>query len=297
MPDEFQNIKELEQELIASQLLDLRIKANDGRNPIQKIVDFYAVKASLYDDPRRLEKMLNDIKEAYRSYLKTANITGKVLAKKSIMKFLATSENRDKIQRQLRLISKASARQAERRLDLAFTELEKEAMILKADLKIFKKNATIAGFSPKEQLSQLVESGRNKDGIAQGFAQKVKSTTAAAVRREQSAAKIDEYLKVAKDNEQWVWITVSSKPCPDCSERAGKILPYDRWVNMGLPGMGRTICGRACKCDVMPVSIADEKHPTIREFTLNTRDLVLTTASEQRILEAKKNQYNLLKRK
>jgi hypothetical protein len=43
------------------------------------------------------------------------------------------------------------------------------------------------------------------------------------------------------------------------------------------------------------VSIADKKFPTVREFNIDSKKLVLTTASEERILEAKKNQYNYKK--
>ncbi len=295
--NELQAIKALEYEMIQDQLLEIRIKSIDGRNPIQGIVNKYAATASLYSNPFKLQAMIDEIELSLNRLIKTTNYTGRILGKKAIQTYLEKSERIDRTQRQLRIISNANASQAARRLDLAMLELKKEVGIFKADIDIFAANAKIAGFSKKETLAQLVRAGADKDGIAQGFAKRVKSVAVAARRREKSAAEIGELSKQAKPNEMWVWITISKGPCPDCQIRAGKILPFDRWVKMGLPGSGKTICGKYCRCKLKPASIADKQHPTVREFNLDTDKLVLTTASEERVLRAKKNQYDLLKEK
>ncbi len=294
--NELQNIKALEDELIAAQQLEIRIKSTDGRNPIQAIVNTYAVKSSLYSDPAKLKAMVIDLRAALKRYVNTANITGRILGKKAVEKFLLESEKRDIAQKQLRLINQANKRQAERRLSTVYMELEKEAGILKADIALFKANARIANFTAKEQLAQLVIAGKEKEGLAQGFAKRMKRVAVDASRREKEASRIAEFSKTAKPNEQWVWIAVSTRPCPDCGERAGKILTLERWERMGFPGSGRTICGRSCRCTLRPVSIADKEFPTVREFHFDKDKLVLTTASELRVLEAKKNQYDLLKK-
>jgi hypothetical protein len=294
---ELQAINALGAELIAAQQLEIRLKADDGNNPIQRLVDKFAATASLYDDPNRLKKLISELELTQRQIIKSANITGRILGKKAVASYLDNSERRNVALRKLRLIKLSNAKQAERRLKVATLELRKEAGVFSADINIFKANAKIAGFSDKEILSQLVIAGRDKTGFAQGFAKRVKSINVAAERREKSSSEIDEYRKTALENELWVWVTVSVKPCPDCMERAGKVLPIDRWEKMGLPGSGRTICGRFCRCKLFPESIGEDKFPTVKEFNFNRDKLVLTTASEQRILEAKKNKFNFIKEK
>ena len=292
MSNELQNIKALEQELIEAQRLDFFIKSTDGRNPIQKIVDKYAGLASLYSDPAKLQRLIEELEDALEKYITSANITGRILGKKAMDKFLLKSEIQDRTQKEMRKIILMNQKDAEKRLKLALTELQKEATIFKYDIDIFVQNAKIAGFTEKEILMQLVRAGNDKAGIAQGLAERTKSITAAAVRREKTAAEIEEYKKYAGDDELWVWITISATPCPDCQERAGKVLTMDRWENMGIPGAGRTICGRFCRCKLVPESIADKQFPNVREFNIDTKKLVLTTASEERVLEADRNKFN-----
>jgi len=289
MSDELQNIAELEEELIAQQRLEIRIKADDGRNPYQKLIDSKAIQTGLYTNPKKLSELILDLQLSLDRSIKNSNIQGRILGKKALEKFLTESERRDITDRALRLINKANAKRVKNRLELAYLELQKEAGILQSDIAIFKANAKLAGFTDREILAQLVRDGANKSGIVQAFTKRVKSNAVAAVRREKSASEIDEYRKVAKAGELWQWIAISSKPCPDCGERAGKVLTLDRWGRMGFPGGGRTICGRFCRCKLMPLSIAEERFPTIKTFNFDPNKLVLTTASEERVLKAKKN--------
>ena len=131
--------------------------------------------------------------------------------------------------------------------------------------------------------------GKDKTGVAQAFAKKSKQVAVDAVRRERSAAEIDAYRKVTRANEKWEWINISTKPCPDCDARGGRVMTIERWERMGFPGSGRTICGRACKCRLIPYSIAEERFPDTKAFTFDSKNLVLTTASEERSLKAKSN--------
>ena len=288
MADELQNIKDLEAQLIISLEQEQKILADDGRNPYQNIVDKYAVGASLYSDPERLQKMIDELKAALKRTLKNARTTGRVLGKNAIEKFLEKSEIRDRTQKALRIINNMNERRAAKRTQLALLELQNKVGVLKSDIAEFKLNSNIAGFTKKETLSQLVFEGKEKAGIAQEFAKKAKRVAVDAVRRERSAAEIDEYRKIAKQNQLWQWIAVSTKPCPDCDARAGRTLPIEQWERMGLPGSGRTICGRACKCLLMPDNVADERFPNTKAMTFDSKNLVLTTASEERTLKSKK---------
>ncbi len=287
MPDD---IAGLEQELIESQILELRILANDGRNPIQSIVNSYAGTASLYSDPAQLQRMIDELKKSLSRYITNSNVTGRIMGKKAINKFLEESEIRDRTQKALADIPKLNTERAAKRTKLAFMELEQNKNILKSDIALFKQNAKIAGFNNKEILSQLVIEGKDKTGVAQAFAKKSKQVAVDAVRRERSAAEIDMYRKVAKPNENWQWIAISAKPCPDCNARAGRVMIIDRWEKMGFPGSGRTICGRACKCRLIPYPIAEERFPDTKAYNFDSKNLVLTTASEERSLKAKSNQ-------
>lgn len=289
---EVQNIKELEDELLQWQQLEIMLKSTDGREPIQKIINSYGTLASLYLNPDKMQKMIDEIKEAMKKYIEQSGYKGKILGKKAVEKYLLESERKDWSQKALAIISRTNERQAARRLDLALMQLEKEAGILKADINIFMAQAKIAGFTEKQILGQLVQAASDKVGIVDGFSKRVKSLTEAAMIREKSAKETDEYKKESLPDEEWVWITISASPCPDCQERAAKILPMDRWEKIGIPGAGRTICRQFCRCKLIPASIADRRFPNIREFNIDSEKLVLTTASEARVLEAKKNQYN-----
>ena len=271
---EFQTIEILQDELIELANTETAMNAVDGRNPIQKIVDTYAVKTALYSDPKKLKEMISLMEIALKNYVKKANIKGRLLAKKSLERYLEDSEKRDITQRQLRLINQASERQAQRRLRISLMELQKEHNILKADIDIFKANAINAGFSAKDSLRQLVIAGKDRDGIVQGFAKRIKKINVAAMRRERSAAKIVEYEKQAKPKEEWQWITISSKPCPDCEARAGKTMPLDQWRKLGLPGAGRTICGAYCKCELIPFPVSEDLFPTVKVFDWETKKQV-----------------------
>ena len=288
MPDELQNIKDLESQLIIAIEQEGRILADDGRNPFQRTVDGFAVRSTLYSDPKRLQKMIEELRASLKRTLQIANDKGRILGKKSIEKFLQESELRDRTQKALADIIRLNDRRAAKRTRLAFLELQNTGGILKSEITEFKLNADIAGFTNKEILSQFVIAGKEKTGIAQGFAKRAKRVAVDAVRRERSSAEIDEFRKIAKPNALWEWIAISAKPCPDCDARAGRTLPIDQWERMGLPGSGRTVCRRSCKCLLMPKSISDERFPNSKAMTFDTKSLVLTTASEERTLKSKK---------
>lgn len=289
-PKEFQTLTFLQDELIELSQIEKNMKAIDGRNPVQKIADFYAVKSSLYSDPKKLSKMIESLEAVLKAYMKKANTKGRLLAEKQLERYLSASEARDITQKQLRKIALESNSASKARLKLELMKLGKEKGILSADIAIFKSEAKLAGFTDKQALRQLVIAGKDKTGIVQGFAKRIKQINVAAVRREKSAAEIAQYKKSAKPNEPFQWITISSKPCPDCEARAGKVMLLPRWEQMGLPGAGRTVCGAHCKCKLIPISISEDLFPTVKVYDWDPNNQVLTTASEARQLNAMKNQ-------
>jgi len=287
---ELENIKDLEAEIIADLRAEISILADDDRNTINKIINTYNGKSLLYSSPEMLERMIDDLSKALENYIKINNVKGKLLSKKAIEKFISKQETIALTAKKLRLINALSVKKAAQRLKIATMELTKEKNILKSDISIFMENAKLAGFTEKEILSQLVLAGKDKSGLIQGFKTRVKSVTNMAGRREKAASKIDEFLKIASPQEDWQWITVSEKPCPDCELRAGKVMSYNRWLEMGIPGSGRTICGKFCRCNLIPYNISNELFPTVKVFDVDRKKLVLTTGSEERVLRAQKNQ-------
>lgn len=287
---ENQTIQSLEAELIEAQKLEVNMKSDSDNNPVQKVVNTHAIKLSLYSDKAKIKKLRDELSIVLKSYVKNAHIKGRMLAKKSLDRYLEESAKRDITQKKLRLIALASEKQAQRRLSVSLMKLEKETNVLNADIAIFLAESKVAGLKQKEILKQLVMAAKNKTGIVQGFANRIKQINVAAVRRERSDAEISEYKKQTKPNEQWQWITVSSKPCPDCEARAGRVMNIAGWNKIGTPGSGRTICGAYCKCKLIPFSVAEDLFPTVKVFDWDEKKQVLTTASEARQLRALKNQ-------
>lgn len=287
---ENQSIKFLEQELIDAQILEFNMRAIDKKNIVEKLVTRAAVTSGLYTNQSELIKLSNELKMVLKGYAKQANSTGKILAKKSLDRFLTESETRDITQRKLRLISQATESQAKRRLAVSYLEIDKEIGILKADIDIFKKRSAIAGFTTKDTIKNLIIAAKEKEGFSVGFSKRIKQINVAAVRRERSSAEIAEYEKKALPGEKWQWISISGKPCPDCEARAGRVFSLPEWRKLGTPGSGRTICNVYCKCKLIPFSVSEDLFPTVKVFDWDTNKQVLTTASEARRLKALSNQ-------
>ena len=279
-------LKAIEDELNRQQRIDVRLNGDD--NAVQKVVDKMAVDPVIYVSSSAIKKVIDELSEIIQGIAEAGGIRGKLLGEKAINRFFEDTERRQLTAKQLRATNALNAKQAARRADLYYMQLQKEAGILQADIEIFKANARIAGFNNHEIVRQLVRAGGDKAGLAQGFAKRAKSISVAAQRREMQARKIETYRDVTPPKTLWQWIAISVKPCPDCDIRAGRVLTLAEWEEMGLPGSGRTICGAFCRCDLYPMPVADELFPEVKTFAYNKGDGVLTTASEARKIRAKK---------
>lgn len=288
MATEDQNIQALADALQRNQEIEIGIQG--PRSAMQQIITQYATIPSLYTDPAKLDALIRELEDVLERYVARANARGSAAASRAIADFMERAERRQLTTIQLDTVLRANARQVERRLALYVEELSKEAEILRRDIRIFIKNAQVAGFTQKQILSQLIEAANNKAGPVDAFAKRSKRVAALADRREVASAEIEKYRTMAKPGELWQWITVSTRPCPDCQPRAGKVFPYSEWVKLGIPGAGRTICGPACRCKLLPITVAEDMFPTVKEFTWNRRSTVLATAGELRRFEARKNQ-------
>lgn len=57
----------------------------------------------------------------------------------------------------------------------------------------------------------------------------------------------------------WIWISVEdANRCEDCAERDGEVKTWAEWEELGLPGMGTTVCDWRCRCSLEPADLAAE---------------------------------------
>ena len=71
------------------------------------------------------------------------------------------------------------------------------------------------------------------------------------------------------------WVTVGDKSvCDDCVVRDGKRLEMEEWENQGLPREGATVCGDACRCSLIPVSMLESQADVPSEWEGLTVDEV-----------------------
>lgn len=281
---EKQNIAALADELEEAQRIDARIKSPGGS--IATAIDRRATMPTLYSDPKRMDALIDELKQTLDGYVQAAGNRGWSRGKEKLGEFLERSERWERTERQKIAIEKLSDKAAAQRLEVTYRELQKETDILKADIDIFKLNAKAAGFSDKETLQQLVRAAQDEAGPVAGFKARMQRMAEAAVRRERCQSEIDAFREEYPDDTDYQWITVSVKPCPDCQARAGSVMSYSAWMTIGTPGSGQTVCGRYCLCRLMPMKVAEEMFPTVKQFTWDKDTTVLTPAGVARKLSA-----------
>jgi len=282
MPIDIQSAENLAEYFEKLQKIQLNIE--DEKSAINKIVRKHAVRPEFYT---LAHSALRKELEEYLAYItKLTGDTGKLMATKAMAKFLEKSELRDITHKQLRAINQLNSRQVARRIELFKMQIMKETSYLKSQIDEFFINAKISGRNRKNVLKELIRAAGDNKGLTAGFTKKMKRVSIDAARREAQQRAMMEYRKMAKPGELFKWIAVSSKPCPDCIERAGVVLSWEQWGEMGRPGDGRTICMFSCNCQMMPESIADEMFPDVKEFRWDNKNAVLTTASEARTFKA-----------
>lgn len=277
---ELRNIKALEEQYAAAQRLEFIITSKERTQILRQKMQSAATATTFYMGEKKIRALLDEINDTIEGYIRTAGKAGKLYALEEIEKFIDKSERWGATKSQLRVINKLNEKESTERLAVALTRVEKEFEGLKYDVDIFKKNGALAGYTEKELVKQLTEAARDEVNFIPRFESRVERITAEAARREQFDAKMGEYRKVAAPGDDWQWITISVKPCPDCQARAGSVLPLTEWEKVGLPRQGRTICQYACLCELVPMVIAEKEFPTVKEFVWDPEKTVLSTKAE-----------------
>ena len=249
-----------------------------------KLIAKYAAMPALYSDPAKLDELLKELEAIITKIAGKSIARGSAMSEKTMANFLEKSERASRKMVELDRIARMNEAKATARLNIYKLELQKEFSAMKADIGIFIQRGRLEGFTDKELLKQLVQAGHEQTGFIQAFTKKAQKLDATIARREETRREFDEYRKAAQPGEEWEWVTISTKPCPDCQARAGTILPLTKWEQIGLPGDGRTVCGQNCMCKLYPVSISDELFDEVKEFEWDKNSGVLLTAAEAREL-------------
>lgn len=278
-----EQIATMEEELMKLQKIELSITGDNTKTG--KLVERYGAMASVYEDPEKLDKMIDALTGIITDIARQGRVRGKVMSLKTIQRFLDKEDRVIHTQRTLDAIDRANTKKAEARIGLYVSEMLREHGLAKTDIDILKTRAAIAGFSTKETLKNLVRDANSGIGPVPALEKRLQSVETAVLRREASATEIDEYRKVASPDEEWEWITISTNPCPDCEIRAGTIMSFDQWNDIGLPGDGRTICRSYCMCKLMPVTVAEEMFPEAKTFEWDKESGVLTTRGEMQTIK------------
>lgn len=286
----FDIVPEWEDYLKRLQTLEFNIQNDTGKaGIIDETVQKYANNPAFYTSFAYQNQLLKELKEYLAELTAQTRNAGKLMSKRAMQKFLDSSERAQRTDKALAALDQLSDRQAARRLDIYFADLEKNFGVMRADIEIYKRNATVSGVTAKQSIKDIVQRTKAGETLAFGFNRSAKRVAIDSARREAQESAFEEYRKVAKAKEKWVWVAISGKPCPDCTARAGVVLPLPMWKKKGVPGSGKTICRASCKCQLIPVSVAEDQLEDIREFKWDKEKTVLTTFRDARTFAAKSN--------
>lgn len=90
---------------------------------------------------------------------------------------------------------------------------------------------------------------------------------------------------VRAGQEIFAWVTVNATDaCPDCRLRQGSRGDLAFWDHLGRPGSGKTICGAACFCLLVPEATLDRNPHLERGLIVNVKG-VLTSEDDHDLLK------------
>lgn len=118
-------------------------------------------------------------------------------------------------------------------------------------------------------MSDLTSGGRLFGNYRNG----VKNTVKSGVGRAGNIASEGRFFSAGVNEFQWV--AVSSKPCPDCERRHGETGTMEYWRTAGKPRSGFSVCQSNCQCQLLPVGYTGENldKPLVKGKQLTEKDL------------------------
>ena len=92
------------------------------------------------------------------------------------------------------------------------------------------------------------------------FRNQVKSNVRSGIRMAGNRGSMSTYRRAGV--KEFVWVTVSSNPCPDCDARAGTKGTMEYFENIGTPGSGFSVCQAHCHCQLESIGYRGDKSLT-----------------------------------
>ncbi len=135
-------------------------------------------------------------------------------------------------------------------------ELSALAEKVAIDIELFSLRMTASGVGEDVVISTLLTDLNSSGAIFGSFKNGLKNTTKEAVNSIKNLSAKKEYIKAGINLMKW--ITVSAKPCPDCMDRAGEVGTPEYFKAIGEPQSGFSVCGRHCKCVIVPESYSGD---------------------------------------
>ena len=133
---------------------------------------------------------------------------------------------------------------------LVFNHIEYNVIKTISEMELLIQNMTLAGAEPMAireiMLFDLQNNGRIFGTLANGVTQ----ATNLGITSASQIAEVQQYINAGY--QEYEWITVSSNPCFQCEERAGRIESKEYWEAIGYPRSGFSVCGVNCKCHLVP---------------------------------------------
>ncbi len=147
-------------------------------------------------------------------------------------------------------------------MTLTLTNMALEAEKMQLTLQQIIRQARVGGMDLAEIERMLLEDLRTGGQLFGDFRANFKSQMRYSVEEVARG----EIFEAHKDVKLWEWVAIADgKLCPDCADRNARVMTLDEWRRIGLPGAGRTICQRACRCALTPAgSIEVPKDGIIR---------------------------------
>ena len=138
------------------------------------------------------------------------------------------------------------------------TQLEAYITTLEGDIDFMRKSGMSDEAIKVRLLDDLENGGRIFSPIKSIPKNAVKSAINGIASQASNQVQIDAGI------EEFTWVTISQKPCPDCQSRSGETESMEFWETVGKPRSGFSVCGTNCKCRLVS-SKANPPSEVIRE--------------------------------
>lgn len=139
-------------------------------------------------------------------------------------------------------------------------EAKKQTLTLSQIIRKMKISGMADGEIEKVLLNDLIEGGQ----IFGDFRKQMKATVKGGIEDAGQGAIHEAFIDV----EPWDWLGIVDKSiCADCLARHNMpAQSWDKWKAIGLPRAGATICGKNCRCDLVPAGAIEKEKEGLKRI-------------------------------